>query len=172
MKISLESFNNLTEKELVHGAEVYKFSANRESTDELFDVFGSIWLFGNCNSYVLNFVNTQEEKQLFNISYFCFIIWLKRGFHLSATGLIKPVDTSLELKKQNYQDFIIMVCNYYEKNEFYFNNLLEVDALSKISNLFKCFSYNNWEDVTEEKLIHIYCLSYVIWNFHFYKKIN
>lgn len=160
MNSSLELFNELN----------YKNLTSKDSTDELFEIYKSNWLYGSCHKSVLNFLTFHKETFLLEIATNCYLIWLKRGFHYSVTGLSTLANTSTDIRIQHYSEFISIIENYYGKNEFYLNNLNSSDAITKIGNMFKCFSYNGWDDITEDKLLHIYCLAYIVWNVNFYKQ--
>src|SRR3990167_11147640 len=107
MENKLEQFNNLTKNQFIWGAKKYSLAENsvRESTDVLVDMFGFRWLIGTLAKYYFRFKNLNQEKELLKIGCYCYIIWLKRGFHLSSRGLDDIVDTNVELKEKYFENF-------------------------------------------------------------------
>ena len=80
-----ELLDNLFEKvarQFQYGGQKYAQTSEKEATDVLFDDFGKNWLFGTLAKYVKRYQNLARERDLLKIACYCFIIWLKRGFHL------------------------------------------------------------------------------------------
>lgn len=164
MKNQFAEFNKLIENQFRYGGEKYKSTSNKEATDELFDAHSYRGLMFTIDKYTYRFKNLQRERDLLKISAYMYIVWLKRGFHFNSIGSNNPINTTVDIKSKYFTDFILSTYNYYENNRFYVETLLTEDALQKISNTLKSFSAGDWQSVAEHKLLHIYCLSFVIWN--------
>lgn len=92
-KVKAENFAKfaaLIEEQFKHGGEKYKLAgfADRESTDIISAIFGGPredqWILGTITKYIMRFNQFQREKDLLKISTYCFILWLKFGFHLRS----------------------------------------------------------------------------------------
>jgi len=82
-------FSGLIEKQFIYGAEKYAFSPEKESTDLICELIpgksGTDWPLGNMLKYILRFINLKKEKDLLKLATYCYLVWLKMGFHLNKT---------------------------------------------------------------------------------------
>lgn len=84
-------FAELIEAQFRHGGEKYKLPGfnDRESTDVISAVFGGErqdqWVLGTILKYIFRFNQFQRERDLLKIATYCYILWLKFGFHLQET---------------------------------------------------------------------------------------
>lgn len=168
MKNQFAEFNKHIEGQFRYGGQKYAATGTKEATDILFDDYGYRWLVGTIDKYTKRFSNLERERDLLKIAAYMYITWLKRGYHISQDGTEQPINTTVDVKAKYFADFILTTYNYYECNRHYLETLLTEDALNKISNTLKSFAQSSWHEVTEDKLAHIYCLSFVIWNYKYY----
>lgn len=89
----IETFLNLIKDQINYGGKKYAHSEQKEATDLIVEIFGIKWLLGTIFKYLLRFDNQKREKDLLKIAAYCFILWLKYGFHLQ-----KKHDTDTHLK--------------------------------------------------------------------------
>lgn len=81
-------FSDMIGNQFMHGGDKYKLPGfdDREATDVISAVFGGKdqidWVLGTILKYIFRFKNFHREKDLLKIATYCFILWLKCGFHL------------------------------------------------------------------------------------------
>jgi hypothetical protein len=72
-----------------HGGEKYALNENKEFTDQICETFpgssGVDWVLGTMMKYLGRYKNFGREKDLLKIATYCYILWLKGGFHLEET---------------------------------------------------------------------------------------
>jgi hypothetical protein len=170
MKNEFAEFNKLIEGQFKYGGTKYKSTSSKEATDELFDAHTHKGLMFTIDKYTYRFKNLARERDLLKIAAYMYIVWLKRGFHLEKNGKAIPINTTVDVKSQFFTDFILTSYAYYCDNQFYLETQTTEDAIQKISNVVKSFSQNEWLEIPENKLSHIYCLSFIIWNNTYFSK--
>ena len=157
----LEQFFEAIKRQFTYGGEKYAHSKVKESTDVLFDTFGKNWLFGTLAKYTFRYRNKARERDLLKIACYCFIIWLKRGFHLFKTGInYEPVNTTVEIKSKYFYTFQEkakeFVIHYLE--EPIANNLLDI-----VYGYLKLFAQKKFQEIEEVELLNIFALCFIIW---------
>ena len=81
-------FEKMIRNQFEAGGEKYALEGqpDKESTDWVCEVVpgktGVDWVLGTMAKYIARFINFRREKDLLKIATYCFIIWLKYGFHL------------------------------------------------------------------------------------------
>jgi len=82
----IETFFNLIRNQNNHGGEKYKLSDTKEFTDVICECFGGEsgvdWVLGTMMKYLGRYKNFGREKDLLKVAQYCYILWLKGGFHL------------------------------------------------------------------------------------------
>jgi hypothetical protein len=87
----LDKFYDLIKNQLEHGGQKYKQEGDgtKEETDSICEFVpgttGVDWVLGTISKYLRRFKNFQREKDLLKIATYCYIIWLKYGFHEQKT---------------------------------------------------------------------------------------
>lgn len=84
---NFKKFMELVQNQFEHGGIKYKGThSGREFTDLICDAFpgesGVDWVLGTIMKYLGRFKNFKREKDLLKVATYCYIIWLKFGFHL------------------------------------------------------------------------------------------
>lgn len=83
---NVEVFFRLIKNQFEHGGEKYAGDDNREFTDLICDAFpgdsGVDWVLGTMMKYLGRFKHFRREKDLLKVATYCYIIWLKFGFHI------------------------------------------------------------------------------------------
>jgi len=91
IKVKREGFDKFIElirNQFEHGGAKYKDpdGCGREFTDLIYDAFpgdsGVDWVLGTMMKYLGRFKNFRREKDLLKVATYCYIIWLKFGWHL------------------------------------------------------------------------------------------
>lgn len=86
-KENFDQFAELIKSQFIHGGSKYSVNESKEFTDLICEFVpgdsGVDWALGTMMKYLGRFKNFQREKDLLKISTYCFIIWLKMGFHLN-----------------------------------------------------------------------------------------
>jgi hypothetical protein len=161
---SRQAFNKLIIDQFAYGGQKYKSdSVQKEATDILFDTHGYRWLIGTIDKYTFRFKNLQRERDLLKVGTYMYLIWLKRGYHLSAKGIIPAINTNVETKTKNFDKFIAFLESYITDNEYLTN--MEVSAMIEILHEQLCvWSLADWESITDECLYDMYNLTFNIWN--------
>jgi len=81
-----QMFVNLIREQFEHGGEKYALLEDKEFTDIICEFVpgdtGVDWVLGTVLKYLGRFKNLQREKDLLKISTYCYILWLKMGYHL------------------------------------------------------------------------------------------
>lgn len=81
-------FAELMENQFKFGGEKYALEGqpDKEITDWVCEICpgstGVDWILGTMAKYIGRFKNFQREKDLLKIATYCYITWLKMGFHL------------------------------------------------------------------------------------------
>ena len=166
----LAKFHELVRNQFQYGGQKYALNNSRESTDQLFDDHGKNWLFGTMDKYIFRFRNLERERDLLKIATYCFILYLKKGFFIRQQGLRNDVlDTTVETKEKYFPLFI-------QDLEATFKEWLQEGILTKIedfstekklynmSNVFKIWSKESWEDLSKLSIFGVYYCAFLIWH--------
>jgi len=86
-KDNWSKFAKLMENQFNHGGDKYKLEGqDKEFTDLVCEISpgesGIDWILQTMVKYIGRFKNFQREKDLLKIATYCYISWLKMGFHL------------------------------------------------------------------------------------------
>lgn len=79
-----KQFSQLLKSQFQYGGKKYELLPNIESTDMLCMSWGEEGLLWTMNKYLFRFKNMHREKDLLKIATYCYILWLKHGFHLKT----------------------------------------------------------------------------------------
>jgi len=78
-------FVKLMQNQFEHGGEKYKLGEDKEITDWVNELApgksGIDWFLQTIAKYLGRFKNFGREKDLLKIAVYCYIAWLKKGFH-------------------------------------------------------------------------------------------
>ena len=148
--------------QFVYGGAKYAHSTEKESTDCLFDDFGKNWLFGTLAKYCKRYSNLARERDLLKIATYCFIIWLKRGFHLNREGTTEIINTTVEVKSQFFGLFSQKVFDF--MGDFDTINLTSKIALQYIYDELTLFGDFKFKEIEETELFEIFAWCYFIWD--------
>jgi len=81
-----DQFSKLISNQFEHGGDKYLHTKDKEFTDIICEFVpgetGVDWILGTVMKYLGRFKNFQREKDLLKIATYCYIMWLKMGFHL------------------------------------------------------------------------------------------
>ena len=84
-KANFDSFVKLLRNQFEHGGDKYQLNEDKEFTDLVCEVVpgetGIDWVLGTMVKYIGRFKNFSREKDLLKIATYCYISWLKMGFH-------------------------------------------------------------------------------------------
>lgn len=171
----LQIYFDLIENQFMYGGKKYMTdSSTAEATDILCDKHGYNGLFWVMNKYIIRFRNLKLEKDLLKIGCFCYILWLKRGFHILPTGIDSPIlPTPLQIKKYNFSKFKTFI-------EFSNNHLLSVTSEINDKNILDdsyldyaekhivSWSQNNkWNLVFQEDIDSVFINVFHVWQRNF-----
>lgn len=171
----LDLFFQLIENQFKYGGQKYATShTEKEATDILCERHGYRGLFWVMNKYIFRFRNQQLEKDPLKIGCFCYILWLKRGFHILSSGIDSPIlPTNTEIKKNNFlkfKDFII------ESNagmlavtsEIKDEDVSDERYLNFIEgSLHTCSNYKEWRDISSILIDEIFINIFHVWQRNF-----
>jgi len=82
------TFAKLIEKQFIHGGDKYNLEGqeDKETTDWACEIApgktGIDWILGTMAKYIGRYKNFEREKDLLKIATYCYICWLKKGYHL------------------------------------------------------------------------------------------
>lgn len=83
---NFDKFAELIGNQFNHGGEKYQLSSDKEMTDLVCELVpgdtGVDWILGTILKYLGRFKNFEREKDLLKIATYCYIMWLKKGYHL------------------------------------------------------------------------------------------
>jgi len=81
-----EKFSEMIKNQFEYGGNKYALSEDKEMTDLICEFSpgesGVDWILQTILKYLGRFKNFQLEKDLLKISTYCYLCWLKMGFHL------------------------------------------------------------------------------------------
>lgn len=158
-----ETFHDLIKNQFEYGGVKYASSETKEATDILFDIHSFHWLVGTVDKYTFRFKNLQRERDLLKVATYQYIIWLKRGFHLSAKGIMPAVNTNVETKTKNFNKFLGFFESYVTDNE-YLTNMETSAIIELLHEQMIVWSQQGWESITDASLYDVYNLTYILWN--------
>lgn len=154
----LEQFVELVSQQWKYGGQKYAYSGQKESTDVLFDDFGKNWLFGTLAKYCRRYANLARERDLLKIACYCFILYLKRGFHLKEEGTKESINTTVDVKAKYFPVFIKEVKDEINNSLITRDNELEVIYL-----MLKDFGNKPFNKILKEEIYEIFSLCYYKW---------
>lgn len=164
MEKILEVYNNLIRSQFEYGGKKYASDTQeKEATDILFDYHSHKWLIGTIDKYTFRFKNLQRERDLLKIATYMYLIWLKRGFHISSHGFELPINTNIEIKTNNFNKFLGFYNSYIETNT-YLTSMEVNDIMQLIHEQMTIWSAEPWESIGEENIYEVYNLTFVVWN--------
>jgi len=153
-----DKFNELVRNQFVYGGQKYALSAEKESTDVLFDTFGKNWLLGTMCKYCFRFKNLARERDILKIACYVYILWLKRGFFIKEGGFeYDVVDTNVKLKDEYFNIFVEKV------NQVPIMELTSPDWLSRIQNKLVELAKEPWGIIKEKELFYLYINCVRLW---------
>lgn len=83
----IDQFMDLIRNQFNHGGDKYSLNNQKEFTDQICETFpgdsGVDWVLGTMMKYLGRYKNFGREKDLLKIATYCYILWLKGGFHLA-----------------------------------------------------------------------------------------
>ena len=158
LKHSVKWFEEI-KGQFMYGGKKYAQTETKEATDCLFDDFGKNWLFGTLAKYTKRYSNLARERDLLKIACYCFILWLKRGFHLESIGTKETINTTVEVKAKYFPIFNQKVFNFmgdFNPSEMY-------NPLERVYFLLKLFATRSFRKIKEHELFEIFALCYYVW---------
>jgi hypothetical protein len=162
-KDSYNKFFFLIADQFTYGGKKYALATSdtRESTDMLFDKHGKNWLIGTMDKYTYRYSNLARERDLLKIACYCYIMWLKRGYHITPKGIIAPpIDTNVKMKEENFNKYADLAYKDFMENQMTY---LDKITFNNISGEFGRWSNKKWEEITSEDLITVLNTTYVEW---------
>jgi len=159
----LTTFFELINAQFTYGGQKYAHNSEKESTDCLFDDFGKGWLYGTMAKYCKRIKNLKRERDILKIATYLFILWLKRGFHLTPEGQSDPINTTVDTKSGNFSNFRVIATES-------IHTCLSINESLTVDNLytaFKNWTEQDWEKLTEGKILNAFGLCYYIWQIEF-----
>lgn len=148
------AFVELVKDQFQYGGKKYANTNEKESTDILVDDYGFNWLLGTLNKYIYRYKNLGREKDLLKVACYCFIIWLKFGFHLNAKGTAHDNYTTVKTKTTFFPKFIFDMpkgIQWYTREDALDIAIITLKELRLRSN------------VTQQRLFYIYNLMQHVW---------
>jgi len=86
-KKNFDKFAELIRNQFNFGGVKYQLNEEKEFTDQICETFpgetGVDWVLGTMMKYLGRYKNFGQEKDLLKIATYCYILWLKAGFHLA-----------------------------------------------------------------------------------------
>ena len=86
-RANYEQFIQLVKNQFDHGGDKYKLNNDKEFTDQICETFPGVsgvdWVLGTMMKYLGRYKNFGREKDLLKVACYCYILWLKGGFHLN-----------------------------------------------------------------------------------------
>jgi len=164
-----KTFVKLIQDQFVYGGKKYAHSTEKESTDCLFDTHGKNWLFGTIHKYCFRFSNLARERDLLKIACYMYILWLKRGYFENPIGTITPINTTIDIKEREFNNFINRVetrC-LNEETKTILLEMKDKELIDYISRLMGYFSQINWTQVIEEDIFIVFIEAFELWRRNF-----
>ena len=158
-------FADLTKQQFQYGGQKYALTETKESTDVLFDDFSYKWLLGTIAKYIKRFNNLKRERDLLKIATYCYILWLKRGFHIKTVGVDEPVNTTVKIKEENFNTFLNFFRSFWvsQAHDYY-------KDVNLIYEQMQLWSEQGWLAIDEEGIFSVYALAFNVWKENFSEK--
>ena len=156
----LTTFFDLINAQFTYGGQKYAHNNEKEATDCLFDDYGKGWLYGTMAKYTKRFSNLKRERDLLKISTYLFIIWLKRGFHINPEGQVEPINTTVDTKSGNFNNFRVITSEYLHNKTFFTD-------IDKLYDIFKDWADKDWVKLKEYNILEAFGICYNIWEKEF-----
>lgn len=153
----MNKFNDLVKDQWAYGGKKYASTATKESTDILVDDYGFNWLLGTLNKYIYRYKNLGREKDLLKIACYCFIMWLKFGFHLNDNGTASDNYTTVESKAEYWDKFVFDTTNLPHD----ISNMSVTMLLESISDTLKSLRLRS--NISKQALINVFHLVERVW---------
>jgi len=186
----MDAFNEQINQQFSYGGEKYAGSQDkpsREATDDLFDDFSYLWLFGTIAKYVKRFKNTKRERDVLKIGCYMFITWLKRGYHESPQGSDTAIATNVQVKTDNFPKFLEVVSELSKTTNVDTDIQAVYNKIKTVTDKYLHLTMkNNFDDtnpptvrefiqrgfnyLTEEDLVFVYKVCFLLWNGSFKDK--
>jgi hypothetical protein len=163
-KVMLERFFGAVNRQFSYGGQKYAQTKEKEATDCLFCDFGKNWLFGTLAKYCKRYSNLKREKDMMKIATYCFIIWLKRGFHLNNQGTKEIINTTVDIKSKFFSVFQEKFNEYLGTEHYSWAVLSQNDALGHIYTRLYAFGMIDFDLISDIDLFDIFYYTYFIWN--------
>ena len=145
-----------------YGGKKYAQTSTKEATDCLFEDFGKNWLFGTLAKYCKRYSNVARERDLLKIATYCFILWLKRGFHMYREGTEYAINTTVDIKSKFFGEFKQKVFHFMgDFNTLYYKNSQE--AMDKVYDILMACGRCKFQQIKEQNLFVIFALCYFVW---------
>ena len=86
-----KQFASLIEEQFIHGGDKYAMEnqEDKEATDWVCEICpgqtGVDWILGTMAKYIARYKTFQREKEFLKIATYCYIAWLKKGYHLQES---------------------------------------------------------------------------------------
>jgi len=162
-----EIFSKCIEDQFKYGGKKYaSTSETKEATDILFDTFGHSWLVGTMCKYVFRYRNLARSRDMFKIATYCYLVYLKRGFHWVPNGITHPpIDTNIKIKEQYFNDFINTVTKGIKELEedIQTHILSREEILNNIQSQLIEWSKNAFSNIKKEDIFLIFIYTYLEW---------
>jgi hypothetical protein len=98
-------FSNIIEKQFSHGGKKYALTEDMEATDVVCMMnpgkTGVDWVLQTIAKYAFRFIMFRRERDLIKIATYCYIAWLKCGFHLLDKHDDDTNKTKLDVEEVN-----------------------------------------------------------------------
>jgi hypothetical protein len=175
MSTEIEKFNKLIKDQFEYGGSKYAATEHKESTDMLFDSFGKNWLLGTMAKYCYRTKNLKRERDILKIATYCYILWLKKGFHVARAGLKSDVlDTTVKVKSEQFDVFVAKWHQFFNevhtRPKWYENFKKEHgdDAiLDTIIGQLDKWAHSDWADIDLYDLLFLYSKCFLYWKHEF-----
>lgn len=166
MKDRIEIFQDLVIEQFAYGGKKYAQSTEKEATDCLFDSFGFRWLLGTIAKYTYRYRNLARERDLLKIATYMYILWLKRGFHLSPKGSEESINTTVPVKEANFERFVQLTTSYFA------DTVDEPDYQMYIKRILEAMEFwsegqHTFQEIKEEEIFAVYKVCFMEWMMQF-----
>lgn len=166
MQDRIKIFQELVVQQFAYGGKKYAQSTEKEATDCLFDTHGFRWLVGTIDKYTYRYKNLARERDLLKIATYMYILWLKRGFHLGASGSEEIINTTVPVKSANFDKFVNLTTGYFG------STIEEPDYQQYVKRIHEMMCYwsegeHKFQEITEEEIFAVYKACFMEWLMQF-----
>ena len=158
---SIEEYFDLVEREFdCYNLNHQSHDDGIELIDTLLKEYGNQWLAGTMGKHYFDYVKTKNKNNLIKICAYCYLVWLKRGFHIQSTGLCNITNINIKIKYKYFNDF----CNTIYQSLLKYNKMNTNFNIEYVYYILREIEYSKFENIKEKQIFLIFRNCFNTWH--------